>query len=119
MEEVGDISIYKLSSGIDIEYNVEIFNFYVNNSKVYGEKWIKLMKDGVNENNIKNVKNNGYIENEDFIGKIKNDKNKINKNLFKGYLNIYKKYFKEKWMNESKEDKNNEINKDDDSYGLS
>ena len=79
MEEVGDISIYKLSSGIDIEYNVEIFNFYVNNRKVYGEKGRKGRKEGGKEKKRKRGKKKGEREKEEGRGKRKKEKKKRKK----------------------------------------
>src|SRR5436305_5224977 len=35
-------------SGLAIDSTVDIFTFYVPHRHVYGEQWIKFMKDGVN-----------------------------------------------------------------------
>src|SRR5437764_3036412 len=36
------------SRGLAIDSTVDIFTFYVPHRHVYGEQWIKFMKDGVN-----------------------------------------------------------------------
>src|SRR5206468_11018855 len=61
---------------------------------VYGEQWIKFMKDGVNATPLPTVNTTGYIDHAAFLGTINPDTNKIPKHLFQGYLNIYNNYFK-------------------------
>src|SRR5439155_3174254 len=56
---------------------------------VYGEQWIKFMKDGVNATPLPTVNTTGYIDHAAFLGTINPDTNKIPKHLFQGYLNIY------------------------------
>src|SRR5258708_33132402 len=58
---------------------------------VYGEQWIKFMKDGVNATPLPTVNTTGYIDHAAFLGTINPDTNKIPKHLFQGYLNIYNK----------------------------
>src|SRR5262249_56542899 len=65
---------------------------------VYGEQWIKFMKDGVNATPLPTVNTTGYIAHAAFLGTINPDTNKIPKHLFQGYLNIYNNYFKAPWM---------------------
>src|SRR5882757_4135772 len=77
---------------------ITIFTFYVPHLHVYGEQWIKFMKDGVNATPLPTVNTTGYIDHAAFLGTINPDTNKIPKHLFQGYLNIYKKYFKAPWM---------------------
>src|SRR5438552_3941831 len=67
-------------------------------SHVYGEQWIKFMKDGVNATPLPTVNTTGYIDHAAFLGTINPDTNKIPKHLFQGYLNIYNNYFKAPWM---------------------
>src|SRR5690348_13688669 len=55
---------------------------------VYGEQWIKFMKDGVNATPLPTVNTTGYIDHAAFLGTINPDTNKIPKHLFQGYLNI-------------------------------
>src|SRR5205823_12955510 len=68
--------------------------FYVPHRHVYGEQWIKFMKDGVNATPLPTVNTTGYIDHAAFLGTINPDTNKIPKHLFQGYLNIYNNYFK-------------------------
>src|SRR5438876_10349266 len=74
------------------------FTFYVPHRHVYGEQWIKFMKDGVNATPLPTVNTTGYIDHAAFLGTINPDTNKIPKHLFQGYLNIYNNYFKAPWM---------------------
>src|SRR5262245_22041383 len=43
-----DESLSPLRRGLAIDSTVDIFTFYVPHRHVYGEQWIKFMKDGVN-----------------------------------------------------------------------
>src|SRR5690606_41251057 len=76
--------------GLAIDSTVDIFTFYVPHRHVYGEQWIKFMKDGVNATPLPTVNTTGYIDHAAFLGTINPDTNKIPKHLFQGYLNIYK-----------------------------
>src|SRR5206468_10003056 len=69
---------------------------------VYGEQWIKFIKDGVNATPLPTVNTTGYIDHAAFLGTINPDTNKIPKHLFQGYLNIYNNYFKAPWMPDRK-----------------
>src|SRR5438128_12176210 len=75
-----------------IDSTVDIFTFYVPHRHVYGEQWIKFMKDGVNATPLPTVNTTGYIDHAAFLGTINPDTNKIPKHLFQGYLNIYNNY---------------------------
>src|SRR5260370_35585183 len=83
-----------LRRGLAIDSTVDIFTFYVPHSHVYGEQWIKFMKDGVNATPLPTVNTTGYIDHAAFLGTINPDTNKIPKHLFQGYLNIYNNYFR-------------------------
>src|SRR5256885_4552024 len=48
MDAVGDLRLSPLRRGLAIDSTVDIFTFYVPHRHVYGEQWIKFMKDGVN-----------------------------------------------------------------------
>src|SRR5687767_15816883 len=48
MDAVGALRVSPLRRGLAIESTVDIFTFYVPRRHVYGEQWIKFMKDGVN-----------------------------------------------------------------------
>src|SRR5258706_168734 len=75
-----------------------LITIYVPHRHVYGEQWIKFMKDGVNATPLPTVNTTGYIDHAAFLGTINPDTNKIPKHLFQGYLNIYNNYFKAPWM---------------------
>src|SRR5699024_7500685 len=77
---------------------VDIFTFYVPHRHVYGEQWIKFMKDGVNATPLPTVNTTGYIDHPALLGTINLDDNKIPKHLFQGYLYIYDNYFTAPWM---------------------
>src|SRR5207247_2919568 len=81
------------------------FTFYVPHRHVYGEQWIKFMKDGVNATPLPTVNTTGYIDHAAFLGTINPDTNKIPKHLFQGYLNIYNNYFKAPWMPDRSEER--------------
>src|SRR5699024_3939751 len=81
-----------------VDSTADIFTFYVPHRHVYGEQWIKFMKDGVNATPLSTVNTTGYIDHAAFLGTINPDTNKIPKHLFQGYLNIYNNYFKAPWM---------------------
>src|SRR5207302_2930699 len=65
-----------------IDSTVDIFTFYVPHRHVYGEQWIKFMKDGVNATPLPTVNTTGYIDHAAFLGTINPDTNKIPKHLF-------------------------------------
>src|SRR5262245_64685289 len=48
MDAVGALRLSPLRRGLAIDSTVDIFTFYVPHRHVYGEQWIKFMKDGVN-----------------------------------------------------------------------
>src|SRR5437667_9150804 len=48
MDAVGALRLSPLRRGRAIDSTVDIFTFYVPHRHVYGEQWIKFMKDGVN-----------------------------------------------------------------------
>src|SRR5207253_5493925 len=75
-----------LRRGLAIDSTVDIFTFYVPHRHVYGEQWIKFMKDGVNATPLPTVNTTGYIDHAAFLGAINPDTNKIPKHLFQGYL---------------------------------
>src|SRR5437763_982159 len=77
---------FTFSRGLDICSTVDIFTYYVPHRHVYGEQWIKFMKDGVNATPLPTVNTTGYIDHAAFLGTINPDTNKIPKHLFQGYL---------------------------------
>src|SRR5207244_231879 len=52
---------------------INIFTFYVPHRHVYGEQWIKFMKDGVNATPLPTVNTTGYIDHAAFLGTINPD----------------------------------------------
>src|SRR5687767_3003756 len=48
IDAVGALRLSPLRRGLAIDSTVDIFTFYVPHRHVYGEQWIKFMKDGVN-----------------------------------------------------------------------
>src|SRR2546430_7416576 len=48
MDAVGGVRLSPLRRGVAIDSTVDMFTFYVTHRIVYGEQWIKFMKDGVN-----------------------------------------------------------------------
>src|SRR5262249_56402967 len=66
-----------LRRGLAIDSTVDIFTFYVPHRHVYGEQWIKFMKDGVNATPLPTVNTTGYIDHAAFLGTINPDTNKI------------------------------------------
>src|SRR5438552_1345476 len=98
MDAVGALRLSPLRRGLAIDSTVDIFTFYVPHRHVYGEQWIKFMKDAVNATPLPTVNTTGYIDHAAFLGTINPDTNKIPKHLFQGYLNIYNNYFKAPWI---------------------
>src|SRR5436305_6444493 len=77
----------RCSDLLAIDSTVDIFTFYVPHRHVYGEQWIKFMKDVVNATPLLAFNTTGYIDHAAFLGTINPDTNKIPKHLFQGYLN--------------------------------
>src|SRR5439155_1499807 len=63
-------SLSPLRRGLAIDSTVDIFTFYVPHRHVYGEQWIKFMKDGVNATPLPTVNTTGYIDHAAFLGTI-------------------------------------------------
>src|SRR5262245_63281296 len=82
MVAVGALRLSLLRLGLAIDSTVDIFTFYVPHRHVYGEQWIKFMKDGVNATPLPTVNTTGYIDHAAFLGTINPDTNKIPKHLF-------------------------------------
>src|SRR5699024_9185807 len=110
-------SPFSCCSGI-VRLNLDIFTFYVPHRHVYGEQWIKFMKDGVNATPLPTVNTIRYIVHAVILGTINSDTTKIPRHLFQGYLNIYNNYFKAPWMAERSGANLFELNEDDARYGF-
>src|SRR5437868_2814399 len=59
---------FEVRRGLAIDSTVDIFTFYVPHRHVYGEQWIKFMKDGVNATPLPTVNTTGYIDHAAFLG---------------------------------------------------
>src|SRR5256885_1702311 len=70
MDAVGALRLSPLRRGLAIDSTVDIFTFYVPHRHVYGEQWIKFMKDGVNATPRTTGNTTGYIEHACFLGTI-------------------------------------------------
>src|SRR5260370_602370 len=77
MDAVGALRLSPLRRGLAIDSTVDIFTFYVPHRHVYGEQWIKFMKDGVNAAPLPTVNTTGYIDHAAFLGTINPDTNKF------------------------------------------
>src|SRR2546422_11564774 len=73
MDAVGAPRLSPLRRGLAIDSTVDIFTFYVPHRHVYGEQWIKFMKDGVNATPLPTVNTTGYIDHAAFLGTINPD----------------------------------------------
>src|SRR5207253_1510065 len=71
MDAVGALRLSPLRRGLAIDSTVDIFTFYVPHRHVYGEQWIKFMKDVVNATPLPTVNTTGYIDHAAFLGTIK------------------------------------------------
>src|SRR5438309_5545153 len=60
MDAVGALRLSQLRRGLAIDSAVDIFTFYVTHRHVYGEQWIKFMKDGVNASPLASVNTTRY-----------------------------------------------------------
>src|SRR5436305_13637356 len=75
MDGVGALRLSPLRRGLAIDSTVDIFTFYVPHRHVYGEQWIKFMKDGVNATPLPTVNTTGYIDHAAFLGTVNPDTN--------------------------------------------
>src|SRR5699024_4858360 len=73
LDAVGARRLSPLRRGLAIYSTVDIFTFYVPHRHVYGEQWIKFMKDGVNASPLPTVNTTGYIDHAAFLGTINPD----------------------------------------------
>src|SRR2546429_446198 len=88
MDAVGALRLSPLRRGLAIDSTVDIFTFYVPHRHVYGEHWIKLMKDGVNATPLPTVNTTGYIDHAAFLGTINTDTNIFFKHVEDGKLDV-------------------------------
>src|SRR5690242_11870398 len=86
MDAVGALRLSPLRRRLAIDSTVDSFTLYVAHRQVYGEQWIKFMKDGVNATPLPTVNTTRYIAHAAFLGPITPDTNTLSKHLFQGYL---------------------------------
>src|SRR5699024_3727568 len=118
MDAVGALRLSPLRRGLAIDSTVDIFTFYVPHRHVYGEQWIKFMKDGVNATPLPTLNTTDYIYQSAFIGTINSDSNKIAIYVFQRYLNSYNNYLKAPWIPDHTDANPNELNQHDSRYGF-
>src|SRR5260370_41475557 len=92
MDAVGALRLSPLRRGLAIDSTVDIFTFYVPHRHVYGEQWIKVMKDGGNATPLPTVNTTGYIDHAAVLGTANPGTSKIRRPLFQAYSNIYNNY---------------------------
>src|SRR5713226_8954899 len=73
MEAVVALRLSLFRRVLAIDSTVDIFTFYFPHHHVYGEQWIKFMKDGVNATPLPTVNTTGYIDHAAFLGTINTD----------------------------------------------
>src|SRR5467141_5346494 len=73
MDAVGALRLSRLRRGLAIDSTVDIFSFYVPHRHVYGEQWIKFMKDGVNAPPLPPVNPIGHTRHISFLSTITPD----------------------------------------------
>src|SRR5258707_14601261 len=59
MDPVGALRVSPLRRGLGIDSPVDIFTFYFAHRQVYGEQWIKFLRDGGNATLLPTVKTTG------------------------------------------------------------
>src|SRR5438046_10506441 len=68
MYAVGALRLSPLRRGLAIDSTVDIFTCYVPHRHVYGEQWIKFMKDGGNASPLPTVNTTRYIDDASCLG---------------------------------------------------
>src|SRR5690606_11560095 len=118
MDAVGALRLSPLRRGLAIDCTVDIFTFYVPHRHVYGEQWIKFMKDAVNATPLPTVNTTRYIDHAAFLGTINPHTNQIPKHLLHGYMNIHNTYSKAPRIPDRTEANPHELNQDVAPYGF-
>src|SRR5258708_34597477 len=77
MAAVGPLRLSPWRRGLAIDSTVNIFTFYVPHRHVYGEQWIKFIKNGLNATPLPPVTTTGYIDPAACLGTITPDATKI------------------------------------------
>src|SRR5687767_14041403 len=84
MDAVGALRLSPLRRGLAIDSTVDTFTFYVPHRHVYGEQWIKFMKDGVNATPLPIVTTPVKFTIPPFLAPLTLEPIKSPKNCFKG-----------------------------------
>src|SRR5258707_15174762 len=61
MAAVGAFRLSPLRRGLAIDSTVDLFTFYAAHLHVYGQQWIKFMRDGVNVTPLPTINTTSYI----------------------------------------------------------
>src|SRR2546430_445181 len=89
MDAVGALRLSPLRRGLAIDSTVDIFTFYVPHRHVYGEQWIKFMKDGGNAAPLPTVNTTGEIDHDAGLDTMNPESNKSPNQCCQGYWNIF------------------------------
>src|SRR5262245_66198753 len=73
MDAVGALRLSPLRRGFAIDSTVDIFTFYVRDRHVSGDRWMKLMPDGVNASPLPTVTTTSYIDIAASLGPLNRD----------------------------------------------
>src|SRR5215468_4453748 len=104
MDAVGALRLSPLRRGLAIDSTVDIFTFYVPHRHVYGEQWIKLMKDGVNATPLPTVNTSNPAP------------HKIHMHLCHGYFNSYSDHSQPLWTPDRNDANPKDLNQKDARY---
>src|SRR5437763_16620317 len=67
LDAAGALRLSPLRRGLAIDSTGDIFTCYVHHRHVFGEQWIKFMKDCVNATPLGTVNTTGYIDHAAFL----------------------------------------------------
>src|SRR2546430_729827 len=70
MDAVGALRLSPLRRGLAGDSTVDTCTYYVSHRYVYGEQWLKFMKDGIDATSLPTVNSTGYIDQEARLGSI-------------------------------------------------
>src|SRR2546423_15493679 len=88
MDAVVALRLSPLRRGLAIDSTVDSFTCYVPHRHVYGEQWIKFMKDAVIATPLPTVNTTSYIDHATFLAKLNPDTINIPKHESTHYLTI-------------------------------
>src|SRR5438874_773407 len=84
MDAVGALRLSPLRRGLTIDSTVDICTFYFPHRHVYGEQWIKFMREGVNASPLPTVNSTGSIDHAAVLGTVHPATNTLPQPLFPG-----------------------------------